>query len=205
MVAEAAQPYFDAGLVVGQHPGIGNQHDIGGQLCLVVFHEDAQVLGAYFLFAFHHDFNVAGHAAPAHHHLQGLHVHVHLAFVVAGAAGVNLVVLDNRLEGRQVPQRVGVGGLHVVVAVDEHRGQGRVDQLLAVDDGVAGGLAQLYFVEPYFFEALLQVVGGPQHVALELGVGGDGGNAKPVEQLIEEALLVFFEVGSRHKGGVIGE
>ena len=53
--------------------------------------------------------------------LGGLEVHDELALVVAGAAGVDDVVLVARLERRPHPLVERIGRLHVVVAVDEHR------------------------------------------------------------------------------------
>src|ERR1022692_2492252 len=58
---------------------------------------------------------------------DGLHVHVHLAFIVRGAASIDVAVAHGRLEGRAVPFFQRIGRLHVVVAVAQHGGfAGRV-------------------------------------------------------------------------------
>ena len=64
-------------------------------------------------------------------------MHIHLAFVVAGSASVDALILDDRLERRRRPQLQRVGRLHVVVTVYEYGRLARVDNLVAIHDGVA--------------------------------------------------------------------
>ena len=52
--------------------------------------------------------------------LQGLDVQEELALVVGRAAGVDAPVAHGGLEGRRGPEVERLGGLHVVVAVDQH-------------------------------------------------------------------------------------
>jgi hypothetical protein len=53
---------------------------------------------------------------------ERLHFHPELAFVVNGAAGVDVVVTLGRLEGRSVPFIERIGRLHIVVGIAEHGG-----------------------------------------------------------------------------------
>jgi hypothetical protein len=209
VVAEAAQAHLYAGHIVGQDAGIGDENNVGAQLLLVGLNEDAQVIGADFFLALKHKLEVAGYArtAVAQHHFEGLYVHVHLAFVVAGATGVDFLVFDNRLEGRRGPQLVGVGGLHVVVAVHEHGGAVGASHVLAVHDGIAGRGADFDVGSSSFFQLGFQVVGGPQHVAVKFGVGRHRRNPQPVKKFVEKALLVLGKVGRcghRWKGDKYG-
>ncbi len=64
-------------------------------------------------------------------------MHEQLPLVVAGAAGVDALVLVPGLERRTDPLVERIGGLHVVVAVDQHgRRIGPGTHPLAGDDRV---------------------------------------------------------------------
>ena len=70
---------------------------------------------------------------------QRLDVNVNLAFIVGGAAPVNVPVSNVGLEGRGGPQIERLGGLHVIVPVKKHgRFAGRV-QRFSVDQGMQLG------------------------------------------------------------------
>ena len=67
----------------------------------------------------------------------------HLALVVGGAAGVEVAVAHGGLERGREPGLKRLGGLHVVMPVDQQRRLAGRTQPFGVDDRVALGLDQL--------------------------------------------------------------
>ena len=80
------------------------------------------------------------------------------------------------LEGVRAPLLQRLGRLHVVVAVDQYGPEGRVDELLAVYDGVPVGRRDLGEVRPGFHQQDGQPLGAAPHVRLVLLLGADGRN-----------------------------
>ena len=149
---------------------------------LVLLDEGLEVAGADFFFAFEEEGEVDGGTPllllPGG---DGGDVAPDLAFVVAGAAGVEGAVADGGFEGGRHPLVEGFGGLDVVVAVDEDGGAvGEVG--VARDDGgvAAGG-------EDFGLEAEGGEVGGePVGAALAvLGVFGDEEGLLPEGRQLE--------------------
>ena len=81
------------------------------------------------------------------------------------------------------------------MSVDQHGAGFRVDDLLAEDDRVAGGLADAGFVGARLEQQVGEGLGAEIHVGLVFGPGADGGDAQEREELLEEALPVLFDVG----------
>ena len=98
--------------------------------------------------------------------LERLHVREELSLVIHGAARVDASVAHRRLERRRGPQLERLGRLHIVVAVDEHRGRagGRFAPF-AENHGMARGGKDLG-VETGGAE----IVGHPLRGALHVGV-----------------------------------
>lgn len=81
------------------------------------------MVAAVFFFAFDQHFDVDGELAVAGDGAaDGFHENQRLAFVVAGAAGEDIVAADFGFEGRGFPEFERVGGLDVVVTVEQERG-----------------------------------------------------------------------------------
>ena len=127
--------------------------------------------------------------------LNRLDVQVKLALVVDRTAGEELAVADGRLEGRRGPQLEGLGGLHVVVAIDEDRLRaGRCTAVLGEDDRVArrgehlGGEADARALggEP---------LGGAARVGVVFGAGADARDAQEGEELVADAGAVRSQKG----------
>ena len=89
----------------------------------------------------------------------------HLPLVVGGAAGVDLGILDNRLEGIRIPAILHERGYNVIVAIDKHGGcVWPGPQPLTINDGVAGGFHNLGILQPQRLHVGGQPVGGGAHV-----------------------------------------
>jgi hypothetical protein len=104
-----------------------------------------------------------------------------LALVVGGPAGVEPPLPHRRGEGRGFPELQGIGGLDIVVAVDQDRGGPLVHQALGVEDGMEGGLVELG-VKAQGLEPLLKPKGRPAHVCLAGGVGGNRRDGEPLQK-----------------------
>ena len=103
-VGHAAQAVGDGRLVDRRHRRVADDADIGLEQIEVRFDEGAQVGRGDLLFAFEQELQVDRRAiARLQVRLQRLDVDEELPLVVGRAAGVDLAVLDDRLERRRVP------------------------------------------------------------------------------------------------------
>ena len=134
-----------------------------------------------------------GELAAAHQIFKGLYVHEQLALVVVGPAAPDGAVMDLRIKGVVVPLVQRLHRLDVVVAVDQHGTGFRVNDLLAEDDRMAGGLADAGLVGARFEQQVGEGLGAKIHVGLVFGLGADGGDAQERKQLFEEALPVLLD------------
>ncbi len=122
-------------------------------------------LPADFFFAFEKHAHVQGQlAVGGQQRLQRLDLRPHLALVVDRAARVEVAVALGGLEGRREPLVERIGGLHIVVAVEEHGGLAGGVQPVGVDQRMAVG-----FNQPDILHADAGQFGGQQ-------LGGAGGN-----------------------------
>src|ERR1043166_3219748 len=122
-IREAAQRRKDRRQSRREHGRIGDDDGLAGELLRVLLDELLEVGAAHFFLAFGEDDDVDGKLARGLEvRLDRLQMEEQLAFVVDGAAGEDLVVADRGLEGRRLPELERLGGLHVVVPIDEERG-----------------------------------------------------------------------------------
>ena len=147
---------------------------------------------ADFFFAFENDFHVDGQLAAAglHEGFEGFDFHPELAFVVDGAAGVDVVVALGGLEGRSVPLVERLGGLDVVVGVAEHGGLAGGVQPVGVDEGMALGGDDLDIFHADAAQFVGHIVGGFLNVGLVLFEGADAGDAEKIFEFVQETLLI---------------
>ena len=153
-----------------------------------------------FLLALNHELDVARNLVGGHHGFKRLHVHEELPFVVAGAAcengalGMQLRLLDHRLEGRVVPQVDGVGRLHVVMSVHQHGRLGGVHQLLAVHHRVALGGHHFHVVCTCLSEVVCHDVRALQGV-LRIGrIGRNAWDPQQLQQLLQHPFAMRVHV-----------
>lgn len=177
-VDEAAEAGAEGGEAGSEHFGIADDSGVGGEFFDVGGDVGFDVLAAGFFFAFDEDLDVAGEAAVAFDQpTERGEEDEGLAFVVAGAAGVDVVVFDDGFEGRGVPEVEGVGGLDVVVAVEEEGGLAGGEEGFGVDEGVAaGGFDEFDVGKDREFGG--DPFGGAADVGGVGGVGGDAGDAE---------------------------
>ena len=134
-------------------------------------------------------------------------VHEELALVVAGAAGVDDVVLVARLERRPHPLVERIGRLHVVVAVDEHRrGTLAGAQPVRGDDGVGDRLVDRHAIDAHGRHPVRDPLGGFVDLWLARRVRRHRLDAEEVVEPAHVLVDVAAEVGDRRveAGGGIG-
>ena len=146
-------------------------------------------------FPFKEELDIVRELSAAHQVLKSLDVHEQLALVVVGTATPDGAVVHLRIEGIVLPHVQRLDRLNVVVAVNQHGLRFGIDDLLAEDDRMAGGLADARLVRARFKQQVGEGLGAAVHVGLVLRLGADGGDAQEREQLLEEALPVLFDVG----------
>jgi hypothetical protein len=123
-------------------------------------------------------------------------VHVHLPFVVARAAGIDVAIAKRGLKRRSVPFLERIGWLHVIVAIAKHgRLAGSVEPI-GIDQRVARGGNDFNMFETGAAEARSNEFGGADHVGFVIGICADARDPQEVEKLIEQArLLLLDEIG----------
>ena len=121
-VRQPSQRRQDARQAGSEHGRVADDARVARELGGVRLDERREMLAADFLFAFREHDDVHGQrAARLEMRLERLHVEEELSLVVHGATRVEPSVADGRLEGRRRPQLERLCGLHVVVAVNQHR------------------------------------------------------------------------------------
>ena len=195
-VAQATHAAVDGGDLVADHRGVADQADVRFQELAVGLDPGRQRGAADLLLALEEELDVVGELAAAHEVFEGLDVHEQLALVVVGSAAPDGFVVHLRVEGIVIPLVQRLHRLDVVVAIDQHGAGLGIDDLLAEDDRMAGGLADAGFVGARFQQQVGEGLGAEIHVGLVLGPGADGGDAQEGEEFFEEALPVLFDVFS---------
>ena len=133
--------------------------------------------------------------------LERLDLRNHLALVVDRAAGVEVAVALCGLEGRREPFVERIGGLHIVVAVDEHGGLTGSMKPVGVNQRMAFGFNQARVLHADALELGEQRLGGLAAIVFVLGQRGDGRNAQQSLQIVEKTGLVLARKcngGRRH-------
>src|SRR3974390_732581 len=140
-VEQAAQADAERGNVGRKQLGVGDQGEVGLQLLFagVGLHVVLDAFAADFFFALDEHADVDGQLAVAglKQGFEGLELHPELAFVVNGAAGVDVVVALSGFEGRGDPLVEGLGRLNVIVRIAERGGLAGGVQPVGVDKRVA--------------------------------------------------------------------
>ena len=161
-IDQAAQADAQSGKIGREEFGVADQREIGLQLGFLLANVFGDRLAADFFFAFEDDLHVDGQLAAAglQERFEGFHFHPELAFVVDGAAGVDVVVALGGLKGRSVPFVERFGGLDVVVGVAEHRGLAGGVQPVGVDERMPLGGDDLDVFHADAAQFVGHVVGG---------------------------------------------
>src|SRR5258708_3417211 len=193
-IGKTAYPDVDRGCIEAQHGRITDEDDVGPEQVLMGGNEFGQVGTADLFFPFDNELDIGRQGARLHHGLEGLYVHIELAFVVGAAAGIYLSVPDHRFERAAMPQLQGIGRLYVVVAIDQDRGFGLVGYFLAIDDRMSIRRVYLGFVDTSVQQALFHRGCADYHVRAVLAAGADGGYAEALYEFTKETIFIFLLV-----------
>ena len=119
-VNKAAQAGGDGGEFRREHFRIADQRRVSFQPLRVGRHVLLDVFASHFLFAFEQELDVDGQLAfGLQESLHRFEQKIGLPFVIDGAAGIEVVIADSRLEGRRHPFLEGIRRLHIVVPVKQ--------------------------------------------------------------------------------------
>ena len=119
----ATEAGAEGGQIGREHFGVADEGGVGLQGFTVGGDVGFQMIAAILFFAFDQHFDIDGELAIAGDGAaDGFHENQRLAFVVAGAAGEDIVAADFGFKGRGFPEFERVRRLDVVVAVEEERG-----------------------------------------------------------------------------------
>ncbi len=192
-VDHAAQADAERGKAGREELGVGDEREVGFEIGGLGGDVGGNSLPSHFFFAFEEDADVERQlAVVGEQRFESLDLRPDLALVVDGAAGVEIAVALGGLEGRREPLVERIGGLDVVVAVDEHGGFAR--QRAASRRRPADGLAvsmRRTFSMPMRLSSAASKFGGAAAIVLVLGQRGDGRNAQQVFQFIEKTRMIL--------------
>ena len=124
-----------------------------------------------------------------------------LTFIIRSAATEEAVVAEEAAEGRHRPGGGRSHGLHVVVAVDEQRGQLGAHPFLGEDDGVAGGFEHPHPVEPDATQVPGQPASTGPHGRGKGRVGADAGEGHQLLKLAQKPGFHGQRKGCSSVGG----
>src|SRR5690242_16997941 len=114
----------------------------------------------------------------------------HLPLVIASAAAVKIVALDDRCERRITPLVERFGRLHVVVPVDQDRGTTRSFPV-SVDERMLSGGNYLHIPEADMAQVIGEPGRAPLHIIRMGGLSADSRKANEFLQFLEPACSVL--------------
>ena len=153
------------------------------------FQERTEVCAANFLLALDDEDQVDGQFSVGFEgFLHADDVGEDLSLVVRGTPRVDDVPLDPRLEGRRFAKIQGVGGLHVVVAVDHHR-RSAFPALVARDDDRMAGGRMLLGLQTHPRELEDEPVRAFVHLGLERRISRDAGEPQELDEIGDGVIL----------------
>ena len=191
-VDQTAQADAQRGKIGREEFGVADQREISFQLGFLLDDVFVDGFAADFFFAFENHFHVDRQLAAAglHEGFESFDFHPELAFVVDGAAGVDVVVALGGLEGRRVPFVERLGGLHVVVGVAQRGRLAGGVQPVGVDEGMSLGGDDLDVFHADAAQFVGHVVGSFLNVGLVLFEGADAGDAEKIFEFVQKTLLI---------------
>jgi len=192
-ISQPAQGIDNAGRVRPKDVRVRNQRHIRSQQIAMALDERVQARATDLLLALHNELEVDGRGAfRGVEGLCRLHMDEKLALVIRSAPGVDICPADRRLEWRREPLIHGIGRLHVIVAVDKHRGGvGPSGKPFGVDHGVPPRGHHLGARETRSSKAVSKPAGGSFDVGPVYRLCADAGNAQKCLELIKETWPVL--------------
>ena len=125
---------------------------------------------------------------------------MNLALIVGSTAAEEIAVANSGLEGRRSPEIERLGGLHVIMAVEENGGLAGGFQRFRVDEWVQGGGDDFNVFETGGTEIAGDPVRASFYIRLMLALGTDAGNAQKLKQFSEMLVAATInKVSKIHK------
>ena len=184
VVGDAAQAVGDRRNAGSELPAVADHHAVAAQLLGMAGNILFQGHRADLFFALDDVLQIDRQPAlGGNPGLGAFDMREHLAFVVGGAAGVDVAVAPRRFERRRNPLFQRVGRLDIVVTVHQsgrRAGHGRrlgIDQRVAFRGNHFHGKAQSA-------QMVGHPAGGLGHVGLVLRIGTDAGNPQELAQVV---------------------
>src|SRR5208282_3490770 len=201
IIVEAAETIGNGGHAFAEHGGIGNEESVSLQLFLMILDIIPKADTADFLFAFDQHFDVDREfPVDLVERFQGFQVDVHLAFVVGSAPAKEIAIARLGLEGGRGPILEGLGGLNVIVAIEEDgRFPGRFEGF-RVNQGMKIRGHNLDGFEARGTQVIGNPLGGALDIGLVFGFGTDGRNTQKLQKFREMLVAATFDKFSKvHK------
>ena len=178
----------------GEHHGVADDHVIGAQLLAMRRDPRREVGRADLLFTLEEQDQVDRQTGGLQRRFGGGDLEHDLGLVVRGAAGHEVVAHPRQLERRRAPLGKRIGGLDVVVRVDQERRSVRARMMAPDYERVSGGLFDRR-LEPRHRHASAHPSRGLAHFFRASGVGGDARNGDELREVVVKALEVVRDPG----------
>ena len=128
---------------------------------------------------------------------QGLEVDVDLAFVVGGAAAIDIAVAGIGLERRRSPKIERFRRLYVVVAIEKDGGFAGSFQRFGVNQGMKIGGNDFHLIETGGAKVIGYPFGGAFDIGLVFGFGADGRDSKKFAEFGKMLFAPTFDKFSK--------
>ncbi len=204
-IAKSTQAHIDGRRIVGNHAGVRDENHVRFQSFFVGDAKGSKISGADFFFTFDHKFYIAGQAVGGHHGFKGFHMHVDLAFVIAGSTGengtfrMNCCFAYHRFERRCFPQFIRSRRLDIVVTIHKDSWQRRINHFLTIYNRITSRFTELHFIGTSLNQFVLDVFGCFADVVFKSRIRRNGWNPEKFKKLVQKSVFVVLNVfGSCH-------
>lgn len=188
---DPAQAVAEGAGVGRNHSRIGNGDDVALQLIAMLFEKRREIGRADFLLAFEKENQVDGKFAVGFKGFADTEdVSKHLTFVIRRTACPDPAIADFWRKRRRTPKLQGIGGLDIVVTVDQNGFAIRLMLVSRNNDRMSGCFMKLRN-ELHGGKFPNNPIRAIPHIVPVLGIGGDAGKREKGEK--------FFEI-VRHAG-----
>ena len=119
-----------------------------------------------------------------HQRFEGLHFHPELAFIVDGAARIDVVVALGRLKRRAVPFIQRIGRLDIVVRIQSTVGLPRAREPVGINQRMSLGRDDLDIFHADAPQFVGHKIGGFLDVGLVFFESADAGNAEKIFEFV---------------------
>ena len=195
-ISQPAQAVGDGGHIDAHHTGIRIEGNIRLEQLRMFFEERLEILGADLLLAFEQELDIDRQlpAAP-HQRFDRMEGGKHLSFHIGGAAPEQQLAAHLRLERSGLPELERIGGLDIIMSIDQHGRRARLLQVFAIDNRMpAVGGHDFHILDAESPQVGGHPFGGAQDFMVIQGIRRNGRDLQRLCQIGQESILVLLGI-----------